>query len=479
MPTVISRSGQVPASKYLLKSRGQERLPTAAPEEIAWDGPGDQVSPQNWTNRQKWMITLVCIVMTTVSHSPSASSAPNSATYAIMVAFDIKQEVSYLITSNFLLGYAFGHTRADLFFWPLVLGPGSELIGRRPIFVIAMSTYTLLHLGQALAQNIETLLIARFLGGSFAVAPLINAGNFARHRDIWSAETRGLAASMFSARVFLGPVMGHIVAGYIVESTLSWRWVFWVMMMLSGTCAFVMIAVLAGANSAQGQSSQRTTLFAAHEKQNWSPRGVVHHTLFCPFHILAGELILILVTLYLSLVYGVMPSPIIFIDKRGFTIAQNGLERLCGGMVGGCAFVIGILGLGWTCEYSRVPWYVPALSAILAGMSISMIFISFLSHFLDTYLMDSASAFSANTFCRSLVGATFPLCTVQMLYKLGVSWAATLLADVGFLLAPIPFLFYKHGARIHAGRKLAPCVDLEIAKIFAAGKADSEDKVSA
>jgi hypothetical protein len=39
-----------------------------------------------------------------------------------------------------------------------------------------MSMYTVLHLGQALAQNIETLLITRFLGGFFAVAPLVNAG---------------------------------------------------------------------------------------------------------------------------------------------------------------------------------------------------------------------------------------------------------------------------------------------------------------
>jgi hypothetical protein len=36
--------------------------------------------------------------------------------------------------------------------------------------------YTILHLGQALAQNIQTMLISRFLGGFFAVAPLVNGG---------------------------------------------------------------------------------------------------------------------------------------------------------------------------------------------------------------------------------------------------------------------------------------------------------------
>jgi hypothetical protein len=83
-----------------------------------------------------------------------------------------------------------------------------------------MSMYTILHLGQALAKNIQTLLICRFLGGFFAVAPLVNAGGGYRlvpclnHgfdyvsgaiADIWDAEKRGTAVSLFAASVFIGP----------------------------------------------------------------------------------------------------------------------------------------------------------------------------------------------------------------------------------------------------------------------------------
>jgi len=59
---------------------------------------------------------------------------------------------------------------------PIIWGPGSELFGRRPIFWVAMTIYTLFHLGQALAPNIATLLVTRFLSGVFAVAPLTNCG---------------------------------------------------------------------------------------------------------------------------------------------------------------------------------------------------------------------------------------------------------------------------------------------------------------
>lgn len=39
-----------------------------------------------------------------------------------------------------------------------------------------MFVYTMFQLGEALAHNIETLLVCRFLAGLFASSPLTNAG---------------------------------------------------------------------------------------------------------------------------------------------------------------------------------------------------------------------------------------------------------------------------------------------------------------
>lgn len=47
-------------------------------------------------------------------------------------------------------------------------------------------------------------------------------------------------------------------------------------------------------------------LFAEHDRQDWSIRGVLHRTLYRPFHMLLLEPILVLVTIYLSVVYGVL-----------------------------------------------------------------------------------------------------------------------------------------------------------------------------
>lgn len=47
-------------------------------------------------------------------------------------------------------------------------------------------------------------------------------------------------------------------------------------------------------------------MFAAHEKSDWSLKGILLRTLFRPFEMMASELILVLITLYVSLVYGIL-----------------------------------------------------------------------------------------------------------------------------------------------------------------------------
>jgi DHA1 family multidrug resistance protein-like MFS transporter len=128
-----------------------------------------------------------------------ASSAPSSTTIPIAHEFGVSVEVANLITSMFLVGYVTG---------PLIWGPGSELVGRQPILLGTMGAYTLFHLGQALAPNIASIIVTRFFAGFFACAPLVNSGGLIA--DIWDPAGRGLATSLFTASVFLGPVLGPI-----------------------------------------------------------------------------------------------------------------------------------------------------------------------------------------------------------------------------------------------------------------------------
>lgn len=103
---------------------------------------------------------------------------------------------------------------------PLLWGPLSEIVGRRPVFIVTFIAYVGFQVGCALAPNTAAILVFRFLGGTFAAAPLTNSG--ALLADIWEGDHRGQAMSIFSLAPFAGPAFGPIVAGYIsVSGTVS------------------------------------------------------------------------------------------------------------------------------------------------------------------------------------------------------------------------------------------------------------------
>ncbi len=83
--------------------------------------------------------------------------------------------MSLVLVTSQSLSSTVTHERV-CFVQPSFWGPGSELYGRRPVLVGTMTCYTLFHLGQALAQNIQTLMICRFFTGFFAVSPLTICG---------------------------------------------------------------------------------------------------------------------------------------------------------------------------------------------------------------------------------------------------------------------------------------------------------------
>lgn len=90
---------------------------------------------------------------------------------------------------------------------------------------------TAFNAGAAGSQNIATLIVLRFLAGSFGSSPLTNAGGVIA--DMFPAAQRGLAMSIFAAAPFLGPVIGPIgeftapwILAAILLTSIS-RWLRW------------------------------------------------------------------------------------------------------------------------------------------------------------------------------------------------------------------------------------------------------------
>lgn len=84
-----------------------------------------------------------------------------------MEEFGFGKEVGALLISLFVAGYCVG---------PLIWGPLSEQYGRRTIGIISFVIYTAFQIGCALSRNTASILVFRFLGGTFAASPLTNSG---------------------------------------------------------------------------------------------------------------------------------------------------------------------------------------------------------------------------------------------------------------------------------------------------------------
>lgn len=176
----------------------QEKPAEKDPNLVDWDGPDDPENPQNFSTLRKWIITVTMSSMT--MWITFASSVFSTATRVTAKEFNVSNEVMVLGTSLTVFGFALG---------PLCWAPLSELYGRRLPLFSGYAIFAIFQIPVAVAQNLETIMICRFLIGVFGCSPLAVVGG--AMADIWNPVDRAVAIAMFSAATFLGPVLGPIV----------------------------------------------------------------------------------------------------------------------------------------------------------------------------------------------------------------------------------------------------------------------------
>lgn len=120
--------------------------------------------------------------------------------------------------------------------------------------------------------------------------------------------------------------------------------------------------------------------------------------------------------------------------------------------------MISLFWVGWTSS-ENIHWVVPFLSGIPFGMGYLLIFMAMLNYLTDAYETLSASAQSAASCTRSILGAVIPLAAKPMFHRLGVHWACSLIAFLSLGVSVIPFAFIRYGDRIRANSKF--CQELK------------------
>ncbi|KAL6231941.1 hypothetical protein BDW75DRAFT_29839 [Aspergillus navahoensis] len=464
------------------------------PNLIEWNGPNDPENPQNMPHWRKWVITMTLSSMT--MWLTFASSVFSTATVVTAQQFGVSTEVMILATSLVVFGFAAG---------PLVWSPMSELYGRKYPLFLGYTLFAIFQIPVAVAKNVQTILVCRFLMGFLGCSPLAVVGG--AMADFWDPVDRAIAIALFSAATFVGPVLGPIVGGFLTDSYLGWRWTAWITLIASGSFgAFAWFVVpetyhpvlLQRRAAKLRKETGNQNLYAFLDQHKPTFGDIVRKYLFRPVQMLMLEPILILITLYLALVYGILylffeAYPVSFQEERGWTnegiaglpfigimlgvfcgvalivwqtktrfahkLAKHGRvipeERLVPMMVASVLLPGGLFWFGWTSS-PNVQWLAQVAAGVPIGAGILVIFMQGLNYIIDVYMMFANSAIAANTLIRSSLGGAFPLFATQMYHKLGVPWASSLLGFITVAMIPIPVIFYIYGKRIRALSKFSP-----------------------
>ena len=409
----------------------------------------------------------------------------------IQKEFHISAEITTLALSLYVLGFAVG---------PVLLAPLSEYFGRQPVYVVSWFILFIFQLPVALAPNIGTILVCRFIGGFAGGAPLTNTGGTVS--DLWSRNESGGPMAVYGLSSTLGPPLALVMSGYI-GLNLGWRWIFWVLMAITGVFWVLLVStipetrhtiILQRKTKHVRKAMRKEGLKAAASitDANADERKGLHQlfaiTLTRPFHFLFTEPITFFAAIYNGFLYGLVylfneAFPLVFGPGKGhgFNGGEQGLSflGLCIGPIiaflfyplqeryylrrvaehegkgvpearmwmarlGAIFIPVSLFWFGWT-SFPSVHWIVPIIASAMFGAGIYIIILSILNYVVDSYQTYSASALAGVILVRNIVGAGFPLFATQMYSKLDYEWASSLLGFIAILLVPIPFIFFYRG----------------------------------
>ncbi|KAF4769472.1 hypothetical protein HAV15_008625 [Penicillium sp. str.  len=446
----------------------------------------DARDPHQMQDWLKWSITLLqAASFLSITFGSSALSAANP---QIQERFGTSTELVVADTSLFVLAFAIG---------PSIWAPLSELWGRQIIYSITYGLTTLFAGATIASPNIATLLVLRFLAGTFGSSAISNAGGVVS--DMYTARDRGLATIAFIGAPFLGPSLGPITCDFLAVSK-GWEWVQGLITIFNGVVFLVGIAFIPETYTPvllQKRAAKLSKLTGAVYRSrldvgnaNRTAGQIFTKTMVRPWILLFMEPIVLLLSIYMAIIYGTMymefaAFPIVFEENLKWPQSTSGLSflgmmtgqilgcaysilddgrykkvadrtaygrpppeaRLIPAMVGAVTLPAGLFWFAWT-NFPHIHWVVCEIGTVLLGFSHVSIFLSVVNYLVDGYTIYAASALAGNAVIRALFGAAFPLFTTPMYQNLGIHWASSISAFLAVACLPFPWIFYKYGPAI-------------------------------
>lgn len=380
------------------------------------------VDPTEPKSRCRVMIAALATYATMVVTLASAIFA--TAVPSLMRIYQIDREVATLGVSLFVLGFALG---------PVVWASFSELKGRYLPFIISVFGFMVFSFGTAVSKNMASILVCRYFAGFFGAGPLTLAGPI--NADMFVGKSFGISMVMFAFTVFMGPVVGQPVGGFIVMNRhLGWQWTQYLCGILGAAALVPLIfvlketyapVILARKAACLRRETGNASILAQHEDIETSWRIILVEYVGLPITMLISDPIVLSMSLFGSFVYGLLylfliGYPVVFQMIHGMSPGVGGLPYL--GLIvgqllavvaiflmqpwimrktkenngvmmpewhlpvavpGAVAFSVGLFWYGWTGYRRDILWVVPTLSGILTGFGLVCTFVPSIAYLIQ------------------------------------------------------------------------------------------------
>ncbi|ETS84441.1 hypothetical protein PFICI_02466 [Pestalotiopsis fici W106-1] len=407
--SVMPADGTQIGSSKEQPSTEEHATSSADPDNVDWEI-CDQ-NPKNWSLRRKWIMISVVSANTLLTALGATIPAPGVPTLMQEFHSDGNLLQSFVI-SVYVLGFALG---------PLLIAPLSEAYGRQPAYLVGNGGFLIWNIACGFAPNMASMMVFRFLAGSFGVAPFaLGGGTIA---DMVQPAQRGTAMGIWMAGLTVGPVIGPTIGGF-VSAYLGWRWNFWILAIMAGTVLLIsaivvketFAPVLLARKTKKLQEKTGHSNLQPRLQKNVTARHRLWLSIVRPTKMLFTSLILFLLCLYISLVYTIMfilftTFTEVFEGQYGFSTAISGLVYLGWGVgsiigqalytlwtnhfvsqrlekgsfkpedrlplmvPGGLLLSLGLIWYGWSAQ-AQVHWIVPMIGTAFAAIGLTIVFVS-------------------------------------------------------------------------------------------------------
>ncbi|KAJ7368886.1 major facilitator superfamily domain-containing protein [Mycena albidolilacea] len=462
-------------------------------ESLEDDWQDDPENPRNWSLSKKWASASVVSLYTFVSPLTSSIMAPGLPDVAIK--YHITNDTIIALTlSIFLISFGIA---------PLFLAPLSEMYGRRWVLNIGNLVTIAFSLGCAFAPTTGALLAFRFLSGVSGSAPIACGGGVVS--DLFSERDRAAAMAIYSLGPLIGPVVGPIMGGFVTE-TVGIKYVFIIVAGLGGIASAIGIPILRETyaplirlkRAKKAVDPEKAALeHPVLIKEHGSKLHYLWINLSRPAVLLFGSPVCFMLSLYMAFMYGIYylmftTFSTLFSGTYGFNTGTGGLTYLGLGvgfiaatafsarsanevyihlakknggkgepemripaLIVGSLFVpVGLFWYGWSAE-AKIHWIMPIIGSGIFGFGMMSTFLPIQLYLVDAFQF-AASALSAASVFRSLLGFAFPLFGHQMFEALGMGGGNSLLGGLAIVLGiPFPIYLYYRGAAIRAKSALS------------------------